>query len=856
MVIEDYITGQPRPETPEERSRQALAEMLVDSWGYPKEHMTIEFPIQRGSQSAREKADIAVFRSGDHTQTNLLAIVETKAPGAPLDDQAFSYATATTAEFVIWFDGLDRDRSRGLRCFWRDMRNDPTTFVPIHNFPAFNETLESIGHIRKSDLRPVHKMRGIFRRLHNRLYSEGPLKRESEIAHEIIKLLFCKLFDELDLSDTRCQFRATVDEMNSPEGQGEVARRVRALFERLQSDRAYRTMFGSDELRYDDRWIAHVVSELQLFGLTHPETSIEAMGDAYEVFVGPQLKGESGQFFTPRSVVRMAVEMLNPSIARRESIIDPACGSGGFLSYALRHVSHEMESLADDNPTRRAAESTKEYASNFIHGIEIDELLYRVAKSYMALMGDGQAGIYRADALADPSVEAQLDRSRVADSSFDVVLTNPPFGSRIKIETRATLNRYDLAFDLEQTDQRGGLITGGQEPAILFLERCCQLLRDPAEGRRGGRMAIVLPRQILNGHDSMVKNIRRWILSRLRVLAVVDLPSETFQPFTGTVTSVLFAEKAASAAQDYEIFMAIADAVGHDRRGEPLVLRDEAGSTQLNDQGRPVLVDDTAAIAEMYHRFRTMGDVENETPTAFTIGASEIDAADGYRLDASFYAPALRSVAARTWRAADQRDGIDRVCHLRDLAVSGGIYYPGRHKRNYCEPGDDAVPFLSGTNILQSRAFGVKWQPQGYRPIEATLVEEGWILVTRSGSVGRVVYVGSSLAGFPVADGVAVSEHVIRIRPDPALVDPGYLYAFLAGSDGAALLARGTYASVVQHLTPDHIGSIPIPLPAAEAQRRIGDEVRRAHDLAWQASTVARDAVGEVEAAVGAAGHQ
>ena len=850
-MIEDYITGRQLRETPEERSRQALEEMLVDSWSYPKEHMTIEFPIQRGSQSGREKADIAIFRSDDHIQTNLLAIIETKAPGETLDDQAFSYVTATTAEFVLWFDGLERDRSRGLRYFWRDMRNDPTTFIPIHSFPAYNETLESIGHIRKSDLRPVRNIRGVLRRLHNRLYSEGPLKREAEIAHEIIKILFCKLFDELDLRDEYCSFRATVDEMRTDQGQSEVASRVRDLFGRLQSDRAYSSMFSNDELRYEDRWIAYIVSELQLFGLTHSETSIEAMGDAYEVFIGPQLKGESGQFFTPRSVVRMAVEMLNPSISRRESIIDPACGSGGFISYALRHVSHAAESRGSQAQSSRSASQTKEYASNFIHGIEIDELLYRVAKSYMALMGDGQAGIYRADALADPTTESRLDQERVRDGSFDVVLTNPPFGSRIKIETRATLNRYDLAFDLEDVDQRGDQISGGQEPAILFLERCRQLLKEPKDGRSGGRMAIVLPRQILNGHDKMVRNIRRWILANFKILAVVDLPPETFQPFTGTVTSVLFAEKISKTTPNYTIFMAIAHVIGHDRRGEPLVLRDESGAVLLDDQRHPTLLDDTGTIAALYSSYHATAEVADDAQTAFTISSDEILQTDGLRLDASYYAPKLRNVAGRIWRAADERTGINHVRRLNELVVDGGIFYPGRHKRNYCEPSDGAVPFLSGTNILQSRAFGVKWQPYGYGPIAATLVDEGWILVTRSGSVGRVVYVGSSLAGFPVRDGVAVSEHVIRVRPDPELVDPGYLYAFLSSSDGAALLSRGTYASVVQHLTPEHIGSIPIPLAAHAVQRRIGDDVRRAHDLTWEASSVSGNAISDVEDALG-----
>jgi len=165
---------------------------------------------------------------------------------------------------------------------------------------------------------------------------------------------------------------------------------------------------------------------------------------------------------------------------------------------------------------------------------------------------------------------------------------------------------------------------------------------------------------------------------------------------------------------------------------------------------------------------------------------------------------------------------------VSSLGIQETFFYPGRHKRNYCKPGPDAVPFLSGTNILQFRPFDVKWQPREYGPIEKCLVKKGWILVTRSGSIGRVVYVGDELAGFPVDKGVAVSEHVIRIIPDPEEVDPGYLFAFLSSEAGKVLLSQGIYASVVQHITPAHIRDIPVPLPSKEIQQKIGQMVREA----------------------------
>jgi len=824
--ITDYITGRTLNETPEEKVRQELAHILVDGLGYPKEHMTIEFPIQRGSNKRAERADIAIFRSAKHEQTNLLAIVETKAPGMALDDQAFSYATATTAELVLWFDGLERGRSKGAKYYWRDMASDPTKFVEVPNFPAFGESMDSVGKYRKADLRPVHNLKGIFRRLHNRLYGEGPLKREDAIAQEVIKILFCKLWDELYSASATCEFSATVKEMQTAKGKKAVADRVRGLFKTLKADPAYGAMFKGERLVYPDEWIAYIVSELQAFGLTHEATNTDAIGDAYEVFIGPQLKGESGQFFTPRSVVRLAIEIMKPSLADRESLIDPACGSGGFLSYALRDIRQQAKEVYPDKSDSWRKERVAEYASSLIHGIDADPLLHRVAKSYMAIVGNGRSGIFQADSLAVPDSWANDAKARIGLESFDVIITNPPFGTKIKVENASVLKQYQLAYNETDGGEPDQLAGGGQDPAVLFIERCQQLLKP------GGRMAVVLPRQILSGQHSSVRRIRRWILEHFKLLAVVDLPSEAFQPYTGTITSVLFAERSDHPPGDYEVFMAVAESVGHDRRGDPLIERTPNGQPVLDDQGAPAVIDDTGWIAAEYETWRRLGrvdhdpDAECDSPSAYTVPIGEIHDQRTNRLDAWYYDPTKNQVVKDLWDLAADESGIG-VSALADLvAEPSHVFYPGRHKRNYCPAGPHAVPFLSGTNILQARPFGVKWQPREYKPVQAALVQEGWILVTRSGSVGRVVYVGPSIGGYPISEGVAVSEHVIRVIADPKMVDPGYLYAFLASETGSVLIDQGTYASVVQHITPQHIMSLPVPVPSAVRQKEIGDRVR------------------------------
>jgi type I restriction enzyme M protein len=839
QIIRDYVTGKSVSLTAEETVRQQFEHILVDELDYPKTNITIEFPIQRGARRRAEKADIAVFKNDIHEQTNLYMVIEIEAPGNAFDDQVFSYVTATTAEFAVWFDGLDRKRSKGVQYRWRDLATDPTRFIEIPAIPRFGESLEEIGRYRKSQLYPARSPKGLFQKMHNRLYGEGPLKREDAIAQEVIKLLFCKLYDELHTPGETCEFRATVTELKSEAGRHQIANRIRNLYQTMKNDPHYGDMFAGEELQYDDYWISYIVSELQGFGLTHEETDTDAMGDAYEIFVGPQLKGESGQFFTPRAVVRLAVDMLKPSLVKREQVIDPACGSGGFLIYTLRAAKREAHEHYVEHSEAWINERVREYANNFITGIDAEPLLFKVAKSYMAIVGNGRTGIFCEDALQRPNLWKPETRRRVELDKFDVLITNPPFGTRIKVEVLDTLRQYDVAYNLRDGARTSDLIRFGQDPAILFLERSWQLLHEPRDGGHGGKMAIVLPRQILSGHDSSMMELRNWVLRHMKILAVVDLPPETFQPYTGTITSLLFAERVSSPINnDYDIFMAVADYVGHDRRGNPMLARNLDGSPLYDENNNPIVLDDMPKIATSYEKYLNQESFSSKEPSIFSIKLSDILNQPRHRIDAWFHDPNKNEVVKKIWDLDGAMNGQIEVKTIGQLIREpSDVFYPGRHKRNYCRPGPDAVPFLSGTNVLQVRPFDVKWQPLAYKPIQRHLIEKGWILVTRSGSTGRVLYVGDNIAGFSVSDGVAVTEHVIRIIPDPDEVDPGYLFSFLSSeSVGKVLLAQGIYASVVRHITPEHIRAIPVPLPPREIQEAIGNKVREAEKMRSQAN--------------------
>ena len=163
------------------------------------------------------------------------------------------------------------------------------------------------------------------------------------------------------------------------------------------------------------------------------------------------------------------------------------------------------------------------------------------------------------------------------------------------------------------------------------------------------------------------------------------------------------------------------------------------------------------------------------------------------------------------------------IVRLGDLVVEHGIFYPGRHKRNYVDCSSESVPFYSGTQILQIRPFDLQYQPKDYKPASKHFVDKDWILITRSGSTGRVVMVTEGMSGS------MVSEHVIRVICDETIIDPYYVYAYLSTNNiGKVLLQKGIYASVVDHITPDFVATIPIPRLKPEKEKAIADRVREA----------------------------
>lgn len=561
--IIDYISGQQLKATPEEvEAVQVFARILVEDYGYPKDHIQTrpQFHVKvRPSDVKKEyPVDIAVFTDSERTDDSISIIVECKKKNRKDGrSQLENYMTLSKAQLGVWFNGEER-----LYLYKKNEENGHVIFQEIPNIPKFGESIDDIGALKRKDLIPTHNLKSTFRAIRNYLAANAVgATRDEVIAQQLINVIFCKIFDERwTAPDSVVKFRVGINDNDE-----QIKGRIVDLFKSVKAK--YHEIFTNDDsITLDAQSITYIVGELQNYCLLDAERDV--LADAFETFIGHALKGGQGQFFTPRNVIRMMVEILDPKTS--EMLIDPACGSGGFIIESLRYiwekVHQEAEQLGWSHDAVREEEVDR--ANTCIRGIDKDYFLSKLAKSYMAIMGDGKGGIFCEDSLERPENWNSKTRQKIHMGDFDIVLTNPPFGSKIPVTGEDKLKQYDLAHKWKNkkgtNEWEKGKLADKEAPQILFIERCLQLLKE------GGRMAIVLPDGVFG--NNQLGYIRKYIMERARLVAVIDIPLETFLPNTGTKTSILIAQKTRDIPEDYPVFMCIAETCGHDRRGN---LREE-----------------------------------------------------------------------------------------------------------------------------------------------------------------------------------------------------------------------------------------------------------------------------------------
>lgn len=416
-------------------------------------------------------------------------------------------------------------------------------------------------------LKPTNELRSIFKRCHNYIYGNQGLPKDRAF-HELLKLIFCKIHDERSKEQT---FFAIESEIKNPSEQPRLKKRISLIFSEVK--KAHPTTFRPDEeIDLDNRVLSFIVAELQDFSIL--DTNVDVKGAAYEESIGSNLRGDRGEFFTPRNVCKTAVEMLfntfDAAKWNKLKIIDSSCGTGGFLVEVINFLKNSINGKST-SPIKIESEIQKFCAEN-IFGIDINPLLLRSAEMNIVLHANAAKNMFNVNSLlpADQWVNSVAKHLKL--ESFDMLFTNPPFGAFVPIDDPEILSQYDLGHVWRE--EKGFFVKtkklrSSAPPEQLFVERCMQLLKP------GGRMAIVLPDSILSNPG--LKFIRNWILLKSRVLACIDLPVETFLPFTGAKTNVVLLEKKTddiikkeekiTKINSYDIFMSTASKIGHDRRG-------------------------------------------------------------------------------------------------------------------------------------------------------------------------------------------------------------------------------------------------------------------------------------------------
>ena len=554
----DYISGAEVKATPEEiQAVQPFVKMLTEDYGYPKElivtHPQYRVKVRPSDTKKEYPVDIAVFSAAQKSDDDIYIVVECKKKARKDGrSQLEDYLRFCKAQLGVWYNGEER-------FFLRKYEEDgQVKFEEIPNIPKYGQRLEDIGKFRRCDLKPTHNLKSTFKAIRNHLAANTVgATRDEVLAQQLINIIFCKIYDErFTEPEDMVSFRAGVNEAPA-----DVKKRLLDLFDKVK--RKYKEVLDKeDSISLDADSVVYVIGELQNFCLIEAER--DSVADAFETFIDHALKGGQGQFFTPRNVVRMMVDILDPT--DEDYIIDPSCGSGGFLVETLRYIWKKLDSEGERYHWNAAnlKEEKMEVALNKLCGIDKDYFLSKVAKAYMAILGDGKSGIFCEDSLDIPSNWQDKTKIKIGTGKFSVLLTNPPFGSKIPVRGEDKLKQYDLAYKWKKNKHgvwEKGKLKEKESPQVLFIERDVQLLANY------GRMAIVLPDGVF-GNDTF-GYIRHWLKEQGRILAIIDIPVETFQPNTSTKTSVLVFQKLPKEEipEDYDIFMAIASTCGHDRRG-------------------------------------------------------------------------------------------------------------------------------------------------------------------------------------------------------------------------------------------------------------------------------------------------
>jgi type I restriction enzyme M protein len=759
---------------------------LVENYGYTLSHIDIEVTVPR--RTPEDRADIVVYR--DTALTNPFIVVETKRGGltnadrAQAIEQGFGNTNSLRCHFLFVVAG-DEEWAFNVAAFAPQERiRNRIPSIPRQYGAAPEYRYKRGGGEWELHTIDLAALNTAFQRCHDSIWQGGRLN-PAQSFDEISKLLFTKYYDEKRTGAGEFyRFQIGTNETREV-----VSSRIVRLFEEA---RRQQPAFH-DPLVLPAHIIYTVVESLQHINLQ--QTDIDAKGRAFEKFLSDTFKGQLGQYFTPRNIVEFMVQMVRPQ--EDDMVLDPACGSAGFLLYSLDYVRKEAERRYDQNQAIRAY---MEFAARHIYGIEINDLIARVAIAGMLLNDDGSSHILCENSLrGQPSAIANW---WVNPLGYDIILTNPPFGAVESEE--AILQNYELGSrDRARTRQK---------TEILFIERCFQLLKPSAI------LGIVLPDGILA--NKTLNPVRLFIKRNFVIKAVISLPDFTFKPSAdvGIKSSLVFLQRKPEnyIEEDYLIYMALADRVGYDATGRP----------------------DPNDLPTIASSFFAGNNTLEQNPLRFWIRYSQLTD----RLDVYHYQPHFMNTESRL----DIIAAHTQVVHLSELLdpendISGGAT-PKAKSDAYIDidneiegtnsdfaPGDQppphAIPFfriqnISAGEILLNDVKYIKSEVHEGQLLRSQL-QAGDVLLTITGRVGTSAVVPNDL---PPAN---INQHIARLRLREG-ISPDYISAYLNSEFGQLQCLRYSTGTTRIAMDYDAIRNIRVPLPLEEIQKRIIQTVNQA----------------------------
>lgn len=535
-----------RLQNPEEFVQSEAFLKLIYDYDYSPENISVNEAIQVGS--GLKEADLLVYNSNF---TKILIVVECKEEKVNerqfqmAVDQAYSYAHSQAAQFVWVTSGIKNE-------YFEITNAAPLVRKAISDIPKFNGKVQEYKYtkgVREPLAGSQEELKQKFKSAHDALWGGGALAPTTAFD-ELDKLIFCKIWDERWLENDptskgkpiKFQIISYPDDENNVRAKKELESRVRELYEqgRKKDPEVFR-----DDIKLDRHKIYTVVQYLQDINLS--KTNLDAKGVAFQSFMGEFFRGDFGQFFTPKQIVEFIVKAIG--VKKDWKVLDTSCGSGGFLLHALKTIRDEADSIyGEDNIGSAAWKSYwHEFAEKNLYGIEINEQISRVAKMNMIIHDDGHTNIITNDGLkSNATIEIENRNLHFQDSTFDLIMTNPPFGSTVKADEVGYYKEYELfeknlgiteAKDRIADDNNKKKWRTSQNTEVLFLERCYKYLNE-----ENGYLAIVIPDGILTNATSQY--VRDWIIEHFRILAVVSLPQHTFMHVkAGVKSSILFLKK-------------------------------------------------------------------------------------------------------------------------------------------------------------------------------------------------------------------------------------------------------------------------------------------------------------------------